>query len=68
MSTEKEYIVEWTKTYHASGTIKIKALSAKEAEDKMDAIIGDQEGSMQYDPDKNTIEVFKKMSTMRGME
>ncbi len=50
------YKVHWTKTYYRSGVEEVKASSAKEAEDIVDNIIGNLEGSMQYDPDKNTID------------
>lgn len=47
----KEYSINWYKTYHASGTVVIKASSQAEAEAKALDDIGNYEGSMQYDPD-----------------
>ena len=52
-----EHEVIWSKTYHMSGMEVIEADTVEEAEEKMDKIIGDMTGSMQYDPDKNIIDV-----------
>ena len=58
--SKKRFIVMWSKAYYANGTMEIEAQSAKEAESKMDEIIGNQEGNMQYYPDDNLIKVTEK--------
>ncbi len=50
MSNEQTYKVMWSKAYYMSGTEEIEATSEREAIEKMDKIIGDLTGSMQYLP------------------
>ena len=52
-----KYKVFWSKTYYMNGTEEIEADTPEEAIKKMDKLIGDLEGSMQYYPDDNIIEV-----------
>ena len=54
---EKTYSVAWTKTYHRIGQESITAYSEEEAEEIMDNMIGNLEGSIHWDPDLNTIEI-----------
>ena len=52
-----KYKMAWSKAYYINGTTEIEANSQVDAIRKMDTIIGDQEGPMQYYPDDNTIEI-----------
>lgn len=54
----KTFDVQWSKTYHATGMVQVEAETEEEAKQIVDENIGDYEGSMQYDPDANTIEVL----------
>lgn len=54
---QKEYEVEWSKTYYRSGTETITANSLEEAERLARMKIGDWEGSSQYDPDQDQIDI-----------
>lgn len=54
---QKEYQVEWSKTYYRSGTETIMAFSIEEAERLARERIGDWEGSSEYDPDGDEIDV-----------
>jgi hypothetical protein len=54
---KKTYQMSWSKSYRVSGIKNIKAASDKEALNKLDLIIGDLKGSMQYHPENNLIEV-----------
>ena len=54
----KTFDVRWSKTYHASGLAQVEAVSAEEAKRIVEDCIGDYGGSMQYDPDKDTVEVL----------
>ena len=51
-----EYQVGWSKTYISAGACVIEATSIEEAEDKMANMLGDQIGSMQYDPDEDWVQ------------
>lgn len=51
------YRVRWSKTYHASGEMIIDAPTPEEALDLADERVGDETGSMQYDPDDTTFQV-----------
>ena len=51
-----KYKVEWIKTYYVSGTKEIEANNRLEAENIAHADIGDWQGAMQYDPDKNYVD------------
>ena len=53
----KVYIVEWVKTYHATGTEEVEAKSSKEAWKHVAENIGDYEGHMEYDADADYINV-----------
>jgi len=52
-----KYKVIWSKAYYTNGSTEVEANSPEDAIRKMDTIIGDQTGSMQYCPDDNIIEV-----------
>jgi len=54
---DKIYKVFWSKAYYMSGTKEISAQSSEETLNKIDTIIGDFTGSMQYCPDDNIIEI-----------
>ena len=54
----ESYKVYWTKRYYISGTVKIEADSFTEAEAIARERMGDYEGSMQYDPHGDLIEVW----------
>lgn len=56
------YKVTWSKTYYRSGTKIIEASSHREAQQIADDNIGNWEGGMEYDADKNeiTTEVSKE--------
>ena len=53
----KKYKISWCKTYYSSGEVEIEAESEEEAQIIAEENIGDYEGSMQYDPNENYIEV-----------
>ena len=57
----KKYKVDWSKTYHASGTVEIEAESEEDAQIIAEENIGDYEGSMQYDPNENYVEVVAEV-------
>jgi len=54
---EKTYKVLWSKAYYMNGTEEVLAQSPEDAINKVDDIIGNLTGSMQYHPDDNIIEV-----------
>lgn len=54
-----KYIVEWSKTYYASGSVAVDASSSEDAEDVVRERMGDYEGSMQYDADKDFVEAYE---------
>ena len=54
---QKEYQVQWSKIYYRSGTEAITASSKEEAERLAKEQIGNWEGSSQYDPDGDEIDV-----------
>ena len=54
-----KYTVSWGKTYYASGLVEIEANSSEDAENIVRDRMGDCEGSMQYDPDKDCVEASK---------
>ena len=54
----KKYAVTWSKTYYAHGEEVIEANSRVEAEEMVEENLGDYEGSMQWNPDENTVEAF----------
>ena len=51
------YSIYWAKTYFRTGRLKIEAESEEDAYEKVDEMIGDLEGSLQYCPDENLIEI-----------
>ena len=53
-----KYEVHWVKRYYSTGVFVVEADSKLRAEEKGDEFIGDQEGSMQYDPGGNEIEIY----------
>lgn len=52
--------IDWTKTYIQSGSVSIEAKTIEEAEKIVEENIGDYEGSFQYLPESNTIQVVKE--------
>jgi len=52
-----EYVVEWGKTYYACGEVKVEADSSEEAKALVLERMGDYEGHMEYEPDKDFVEV-----------
>ena len=54
-----KYDVEWNKTYYASGSVEIEANSSEDAKDIVRGRMGDYEGSMQYDADKDFVEAYE---------
>ena len=54
----KEYTVQWSKTYIASGQVVIEANSVEEALNTAMENIGDYTGSMQYIPDEDYVETL----------
>ena len=53
-----KYTVAWCKTYYSHGTEEIPAENSEEAEKIALENIGDYEGSMQYDPNEDYIDVY----------
>ena len=54
-----KYLVDWNKAYHASGSVEVEANSNEEAEKRVRERMGDYEGSMQYDADKDFVEAYE---------
>ena len=54
-----KYEVTWSKTYYASGSVEVAASSSEDAEDIVRERMGDYEGSMQYDADKDFVEAYE---------
>lgn len=57
--SRKKFTVQYSRTYVSTGTVEIIADTEEEAKDKVQGIIGDLSGSMQYDPDQDTVEILK---------
>jgi hypothetical protein len=55
----KSFTVCWSKRYVAVGEFDIQAPDEDAAYRIADEMIGDQTGSMQYEPDENVIEVYE---------
>lgn len=55
----RRFEVDWCKTYHATGSFEIEAPSRGVAEQIAMERIGDLEGSLQYDPDKDDITIYE---------
>ena len=58
-----KYYVEWNKTYYASGSVEIEANSSEDAEELVRNKMGDYEGHMEYDADKDFVDVYEKKET-----
>jgi|TARA_R110000744_G_scaffold347033_1_gene452586 hypothetical protein len=54
-----KYTVSWSKTYHASGSVEIEADSAQDAESIAQDDIGNYEGHMEYDGEKDFTEAYE---------
>ena len=54
-----KYEVTWSKTYYASGSVEIEANSSEDAEELVRERMGDYEGSMQYDADRDFVEAYE---------
>jgi len=61
-----KYDVQWSKTYHVGNVIQVDAKSEEEAEKKVLEMIGDLEGSMQYDPDEDYVLAYKQKEMNNG--
>lgn len=59
---EQTYVINWCKTYYRTGVEEIKATSIEDAERKAYNMLGDLEGSLQYDPDNAKVEVELKLN------
>jgi hypothetical protein len=53
-----KYLVQWAKTYIASGRVEIEANSKEDAKEVVLERMGDYEGSMQYDADRDYVEAY----------
>ena len=53
-----KYDVEWSKTYYASGRVEIEANSKEDAKETVLERMGDYDGSMQYDADRDYVEAY----------
>ena len=54
-----KYLVVWNKTYYASGSVEIEADSAQDAEAIAQDNIGNYEGHMEYDAEKDFTEAYE---------
>jgi hypothetical protein len=59
-----KYKVAWSKTYHTSGEVEIEAVSEAHAVQKVEDEMGGYEGSMQYDPKYDYIEVVGEVKSI----
>ena len=57
----KKYKVVWSKTYHVSGEVEIGAVSEAHAVQRVQDEMGGYEGSMQYDPKYDYVEVVEEV-------
>jgi hypothetical protein len=55
--SKKPYAVFWSKAYYATGTVIVHADDAEAAHDAVYDSMGDYEGSMQYCPDDDDVDV-----------
>jgi hypothetical protein len=55
--SKKPYIVFWSKAYYASGETVVLAESPDDANDEVYDKMGDYEGSIQYYPDEDVVDV-----------
>ena len=53
-----KYKVQWSKTYYAFGDVEVEANSVAEAGKMVHENMGNYTGSMQYDPDRDQVEVM----------
>lgn len=58
----KKYIVDWSKTYISSGKMEITAYDEEEARSMANGRIGDEEGSMQYAPQYNALDIEEDLT------
>ena len=63
-----KYNVSWAKTYVSSGEEIIEADSRQDAVDKMNKMIGDLEGSMQYIAEEDYIDVVENYKMRKHNE
>ena len=56
-----KYKVAWSKTYHVSGEVEIEAVSEAHAVQRVEDEMGGYEGSMQYDPKYDYVEVVEEV-------
>lgn len=52
-----EFLISWSKTYVATGEFVLQADNEEHAYELAEEQLGNQEGSMQYVPERDTIEV-----------
>lgn len=57
----RKFEVGWVKTYHAIGAISVGTETEMTAVHFVEENIGDCEGSMQYDPDKDCVYILKEV-------
>ena len=58
-----KYQVMWSKAYYATGVVEVEAEHEDDAHDKVAYdLIGDLEGSVQYDPDGDEVTVMREIS------
>ena len=62
-----KYTVTWNKTYHASGSVEVEADSSENAEEIVRDRIGDYEGHMEYDADKDFVEAYALMDNNKWL-
>ena len=60
----KKYKVTWSKTYYASGEVEVEAESEMDAEIIAEENAGDYEGSMQYDPNGDYVQVVGEVKSI----
>ena len=60
----KKYKVAWGKTYYASGEVEIEAVSEAHAIQRVEDEMGGYEGSMQYDPNEDYVEVVEEIKSI----
>ena len=55
-----KYLVDWNKAYHASGSVEVEANSNEEAEEIVRERMGDYEGHMEHDADRDFVESYEQ--------
>ena len=58
----KLFHVAWSKTYYTSGSVTVEAGSSHEAEEIVRDRMGDYEGSMQHDADRDFVEAASALT------